>query len=114
MAGWGVSGVWVGESLGRVDSSKVGIISVVFGVSVELGGVVAVIKLQAMDAERIDTNEIILAIFIFPPEKLCIHCISSQSKRKPSSRAGRGCRDPVKPNLSVGWIKLFLRAVWRR
>jgi hypothetical protein len=59
-----------GNSSGSVDSPRVGIIPVVFGKIVELGVVVEVNKPHAMDADRIDINEIILENFIFPPEKI--------------------------------------------
>ena len=70
MTGKGVSGVGEDESLGRVDSAVAGIDPVVFGMTVELGGAVAVKKLQAMDTDKIASNASILVDFIISPDKL--------------------------------------------
>jgi hypothetical protein len=92
ITGKGVSGVGDDESFGRVDSAVTGVDSIVFGKTGELVGSVAANKLQAEVMNKIASNARILVDFIFPPEKLFLHFISFLLKRKPSSRAGRGCR----------------------
>jgi hypothetical protein len=69
MAGEGVSGVKVVNSIGCVDSPKGGIFSAVFGKIVGLGVEVAVKRLQATETDRIVNKARICVLFILPPEE---------------------------------------------
>ena len=79
-----------GESLEGVDSKRAGNPSFVFEVTVGVGGVVDVNKLQAVDTDKIANNAKICEIFIFPPEKYVFIVFLFNQKENPRPERDEG------------------------